>query len=123
MIESWVCECCGILRHVGESVDLELTFVGDVAGSTKPDRIDVLPDGNVRLVGSVNGQADDAHAATAGALVQSGNVQVGIDGDAPAARVCCTGQLWETRHGFPAGMTRGRLVYIRWRPALLREIG
>jgi hypothetical protein len=52
-IEPWVCQCCGVLRRVGESVDLALTFVGNVVGSTDPDRIDVLPEGKVRLVGSV----------------------------------------------------------------------
>jgi hypothetical protein len=122
-IESWVCECCGVLRRVGESVDLALTFVGEVTGSTDPDRIDVLPDGKVRLVGSVTGRVDDAHADKAGTLVQSGNVQIAVRGDAPAARVCCTGQLWEIRHGYAAGMTQGRLSDIRWRPAVLREVG
>jgi hypothetical protein len=121
-IESWVCECCGVLRRVGERVDLALTFVGDVAGSTDPDRIDVLPEGKVRLVGSVTGRVDDAHADKAGTLVQSGNVQIAFPGDAPAARVCCTGQLWEIRHGFAAGMTQGRLFDIRWRPAVRREV-
>jgi hypothetical protein len=44
-IESWVCECCGVLRRVGESVDLALTFIGEITSSTDPDRIDVLPGG------------------------------------------------------------------------------
>ena len=122
-IESWVCQCCGVRRRVGERVDLALTFVGDVAGSTDPDRIDVLPEGKVRLVGSVTGRVDDAHADKAATLVQSGNVQIAFPGDAPAARVCCTGQLWEIRHGFPAGTTQGRLFDIRWRPAVRRKVG
>ena len=112
-----------MLRRVGESVDLALTFVGDVAGTTEPDRILVLPDGTVRLVGSVTGRVSDACADKAGTVVQSGNMQFAFSGDAPADRVCCTGRLWEVRHGFPAGMTRGRLFDIRWRPAALREVG
>ena len=79
-IESWVCQCCGVRRRVGERVDLALTFAGDVAGSTDPDRIDVLPEGKVRLVGSVTGRVDDAHADKAATLVQSGNVQIAFPG-------------------------------------------
>jgi hypothetical protein len=122
-IESWVCECCGVPRRSGENVELELTFSGDVAASAEPDRIDVLPDGKVRITGSVAGRVKDAHARKQGTLIRSGAVQFAIAGAAPAARVCCTGQLWEIRHGYAAGSTRGTLSDIRWRPALFRETG
>ena len=49
-------------------------------------------------------------------------MQFAIEGEAPAERVCCTGQLWEERHGWPAGVTKGRLTGIRWHPAVLRRI-
>ena len=122
-IESWVYECCGAARRAGESVVLALTFAGDVAETTEPDQVDVLPEGKVRLVGSVVGQVRDEGDDDSGTLVQSGNVQIAISGPAPATRISCTGQLWEIRHGFPAGKTRGRLFDIRWRPAVLREVG
>ena len=122
-IASWVCECCGVPRRSGENVELELTFSGDVAASAEPDRIDVLPDGKVRITGSAAGRVKDAHARKRGTLIRSGAVQFAIAGAAPATRVCCTGQLWEIRHGYAAGSTRGTLSDIRWRPALLREAG
>jgi hypothetical protein len=122
-IASWVCECCGVPRRVGENVELALTFSGDVAATTEPDRIDVLPGGKVRLTGSVAGRVKDAHAKKRGTLIQCGAVQFAIGGKAPASRVCCTGQLWEIRHGYAAGSTRGTLSEIRWRPALLRKVG
>jgi hypothetical protein len=40
-------------------MDLALTFAGDVVRTDEPDHIDVLPDGQVRLVGSVTGRIDD----------------------------------------------------------------
>jgi hypothetical protein len=122
-IASWVCECCGVPRRSGENVELELTFSGDVAASAEPDRIDVLPDGKVRITGSAAGRVKDAHARKRGTLIRSGAVQFAIAGAAPATRVCCTGQLWEIRHGYAAGSTRGTLSDIRWRPALFREVG
>ena len=118
-IASWVCECCGVPRRSGENVELELTFSGDVVASAEPDRIDVLPGGEVRITGSVAGRVKDAHARKRGTLIRSGAVQFAIAGAAPAARVCCTGQLWEIRHGYAAGSTRGTLSDIRWRPALI----
>ena len=36
-IESWVHECCGQERRVGETKELLLTFSGDVAAATEPD--------------------------------------------------------------------------------------
>jgi hypothetical protein len=122
-ISSWVCECCGVPRRLGEDVDLELTFTGEVAASTEPDRIDILPGGKVRLTGSRAGRVKDAHSRRRGTLIQSGAVQFAIAGAAPARRVCCTGQLWQIRHGYAAGSTRGTLSDILWRPALRREVG
>ena len=122
-IASWVCECCGVARRVGENVMLELTFAGDVVASAEPDRIDVLPDGKARITGSVAGRVKDAHSRQRGTLIRSGAVQFAFAGAAPAARVCCTGQLWEIRHGYAAGSTRGTLSDIRWRPALYRDAG
>jgi hypothetical protein len=122
-IESWVHECCGLARRVGESSELFLTLSGDVAGATEPDSLHVLDDGRVKIVGMVAGRTKDSHAGADGTLIASGGVHFAIRGEAPAARVCCVGQLWELRHGFPTGVTRGRLIDIRWRPALLRKVG
>lgn len=122
-IESWVHGCCGLARRTGETTELLLTFSGDLAAATEPDSIDVLDEGRVKVIGTAVGRTDDAHADVDGTLIASGGLQFAIRGEAPAARVCCVGELWETRHGFPTGMTKGRLIDIRWRPALLRKIG
>jgi hypothetical protein len=122
-IESWVHECCGLARHAGETTELLLTFSGDVAAATEPDSLHVLDEGRVKVIGAAVGRTDDAHADVDGTLIASGGLQFAIRGEAPAPRVCCVGELWETRHGFPTGLTKGRLIDIRWRPALLRKIG
>jgi len=121
-IESWVHECCGLARHTGETTELLLTFSGDVAAATEPDSIDVLDEGRVKVIGTTVGRTDDAHADVDGTLIASGGLQFAIRGEAPAARVCCVGELWEIRHGWPTGVTEGRVIDIRWRPARLRKI-
>jgi hypothetical protein len=121
-IASWVQECCGVPRRVDEQVELRLTFHGETAAAAGPDSIHVLDDGKVTVVGTARGRVDHAHADTQGTLVASGRAQFAIEGAAPADRVCCTGELWEDRHGWPTGVTKGRLVEIRWRPAVLRQV-
>lgn len=37
-ISPWVCECCGVPRRLGEDVDLELTFTGEVVAA-RPDGV------------------------------------------------------------------------------------
>ena len=110
-------------RCVGERVELRLTFHGAAAAATGPDSIHVLDDGKVRVVGAAGGRVHHAHAGTEGTLITSGGVRFAIEGEAPADRVCCTGELWEDRHGYPAGVTEGRLADIWWRPAVLRRVG
>ena len=46
-----------------------------------------------------------------------------MTGEASAARVRCTGELAEDRHGFSAGAVAGEALSVRWRPAMLREVG
>jgi hypothetical protein len=121
-IESWVHECCGLTRRAGETTELLLTFSGDVAAATEPDSIHLLDEGHVKVIGAAVGRTDDAHADADGTLIASGGLQFAIRGEAPAARVCCVGELSEIRHGWPTGVTRGRLIDIRWRPARLRKI-
>jgi hypothetical protein len=121
-IESWVHECCGLARRTGEMTELLLTFRGDLAATTEPDSIEVLDEGRVKVIGTAVGRTDDAHADVDGTLIASGGLEFAIRGEAPAARVCCVGELSEIRHGWPAGVTRGRLIGIRWRPARLRKI-
>ena len=121
-IESWVHECCGLTRRTGETTELLLTFSGDVAAATESDSIDVLDEGRVKVIGTAVGRTDDAHADVNGTLIASDGLQFAIPGEAPAARVCCVGELSEIRHGWPTGVTRGRLIDIRWRPARLRKI-
>jgi len=121
-VQFWVQECCGVSRRVGDQVELLLTFHGEVAETDEPDNLRVLDDGQVRIVGAAGSQVDHAHHASAGTLIASGGVQFAIEGEAPADRVCCTGRLWEDRHGWPTGLTAGRLAGIRWHPALLRMV-
>jgi len=77
----------------------------------------------VRVVGRVVGQVGSAHSDEPAALVQCGATlqfaAAGGEGLVEGAR--CTGKLWETGHGFAAGVTSARLLDIRWHPALLRR--
>jgi hypothetical protein len=122
-IADWVYECCGQPRRLGETAQLDLTFEGDTQPASEPDVIEVLSDGQVRVVGTVAGPVADADNHTDGMLVTSGPVQFAVKGKAPTDRVACTGRLWEERHGYPSGRTTGELVGIRWRPAVLRHVG
>jgi hypothetical protein len=121
-VSDWVHECCGEARRVGDLVDIELTFAGDTASTTEPDHIDVLDDGRVSITGSVVGPVGRRGEHTGGTLIASGAMRFGLVGDAPAVRVRCVGELSETRHGYPSGVTRGELVGIRWRPAVERRL-
>jgi hypothetical protein len=121
-VSDWVHECCGEARNVGDLVDVELTFVGDTAPASEPDHIDVLGDGQVSIVGSVVGPVGRKGEHTGGMLIASGAMRFGLVGDAPAAQVRCVGELAETRHGYPSGVTSGELVGIRWRPAIERRL-
>lgn len=122
-IHDWVYQCCGQTRRVGEAVELALTLEGDIQAATGPDRIEVLDDGEVVIVGTAVGPVADAHEPTPGTLIACGAMQFAIHGDAPARHVTCTGELWETRHGWPAGPTTGVLAGIRWHPAIARSTG
>jgi hypothetical protein len=122
-IDDWVYECCGQVRRLGEAVELDLTFGGDIRAATGPDSTDVLDDGQVVIVGSVLGPVADEGNHTAGTLIACGAVQFAIRGDAPAPHVQCSGRLDEVQHGYPTGRTRGQLAGIRWRPAIVRPVG
>jgi hypothetical protein len=121
-IASWVHDCCGIPRHVDERVELRLTFDGEMVAADGPEVIRLLEDGEVSIVGTVVGPVGHPGDHTAGTLIKSGAVQFAVAEDVAAARVRCDGKLWEERHGYPSGVTRGRLVDIRWRPAVLRQV-
>lgn len=77
-------------------------------------------DGIVTITGAAGATTGFDGPSGTGTLIQSGSVQFAIYGDAPAPRVRCTGELYETRHGDPSGTTTGQLVSIRLRPAILR---
>lgn len=123
-IESWAYECCGKRRNVGDAVTLGLASDGIAAATNEPEGIRVEPDGSVRVIGRIVGQVVSEHSNEPVALVQCGtNLQFAAapGAEGPAERVRCTGKLWETGHGFAAGVTSGRLLDIRWHPALLRR--
>lgn len=96
------------MMGVGELVTVELTFHGDTVAASEPDNIEVLEDGRVSIVGTALGSAGGEDGDTEGTLIASEGVRFAIAGDAPPARVRCTGELAEDRHGFPAGATAGR---------------
>jgi hypothetical protein len=54
-IDDWVCQCSGQTRRVGEPVELKLTFEGDIQAATGPDRIEILDNGQVAIVGTAVG--------------------------------------------------------------------
>jgi hypothetical protein len=122
-IESWAYQCCGERRSVGDAVTLGLASDGVAEATNEPEGIRVEPDGSVRVVGRVVGQAYSAHSNEPTALVQCGTTLqfAAAGGEGQPERVRCTGKLWETGHGFAAGVTSGRLLDIRWHPALLRQ--
>ena len=122
-IESWAYECCGERRSLGDAVTLELASDGVAEATNEPEGIRVEPDGTVRVVGRVVGQIGSAHTNEPSALVQCGaSLQFAASaGQCQGERVRCTGKLWETGHGFAAGVTSGTLLDIRWHPALLRR--
>jgi hypothetical protein len=122
-VPDWVHECCGAARRVGETVDLELTFAGDTVPAAGPDSVEVLDNGRVSVVGEVTGPGGVAEGNhTRGTRIASGHMKFGLAGDVPAARVRCTGELEEIRHGFPSDVTRALLTAIQWRPAIKRRL-
>ena len=66
--------------------------------------------------------ADAEGNHTQGTRIASGRMKFALAGDAPAARVKCTGELEEIRHGFPSDVTTGLLTRIQWRPAIKRTL-
>jgi hypothetical protein len=123
-IDDWVYQCCGEQRRVGQAVKLELTFEGEVEAAAEPDRIDVVGDGEVVIVGTAAGPPDDVGGGDGmeGTLIVSGALRFAIEGTAPAPQVICSGRLLELRHGYPAGRTRGELVGLHRRPGIVRAI-
>lgn len=123
----WICwpdyVCCGTSRRAGDTVELDLTFAGDVDAASEPDRINVQDDGQVVIVGAAAGPVLDEGSHTDGSLIVCGDLEFAIKGEAPARRVRCCGYLHETRHGWPSGRTTGELTGIRWLPEILRSTG
>ena len=76
-----------------------------MTAATEPDSIHLLDEGHVRVTCAAVGRIDDADADADGTLIASGGLQFAIRGEAPAAHVCCVGELLEIRHGWPTGVT------------------
>jgi hypothetical protein len=110
-------QCCGPARQVGQQVDLDLTFTGEVAdaGNTH-DSIAVLGDGRVDITGTALGLAEDGEDdERRGTLVRSGGLRFGAEAALDAgSRVRCIGYLSDLPHGEPYGHTTGTLTKIRW---------
>jgi hypothetical protein len=115
-------ECCGETRRIGDRVGVDLMFYGDLAPAADPDQVEVLDGGRVSIVGTVVGPVGEKGQHTEGTLIASGAMRFGVRADPPAARVRCVGQLSESHHGFPSGVTNGEVVGIRWRLAIQRRL-
>ena len=50
-------ECCGPPRHVGEAMQLQLTFAANTVPNAGPDCVEVQDNGRVSVVGEVVGAA------------------------------------------------------------------
>jgi hypothetical protein len=123
-IESWAYQCCGERRSVGDAVTLSVGLAGLTEASDEPHSMRAEPDGSVRIVGRITGQAGNDHDSTSVPLVECGTLQFAATRSAGrTGNLLCTGTLWETGHGFAGGVTSGRLLGIRWHPALLRRTG
>lgn len=120
-VESWVHECCGAIRRVGDVADLELTFEGEVQLASGADQLAVLEGGRIDVVGHVTGPASGGH--TSGVLVESGALRFGISEESAADRVQCVGRLAELRHGYPSWATAGKVTGIQWRPGIEADRG
>lgn len=110
--------CCGEARRVGETAQISLAFsrAGQVEVTSRPDQITVLDEGKISIVGTADGEAGSDGPFGHGTLIESGDVQFAIHGDAPGPRVQCLGEFYEARHGEPSGTTTGQIVAIHWRP-------
>jgi hypothetical protein len=109
---------CGEARHIGERVRFPLAFsrAGKIEVTTRPDQVVVLDEGKINIVGRAGGKTGSDGPFGHGTVIESGDVQFAIHGDAPGPRVLCMGKLYEARHGEPHGTTTGQLIAIRWRP-------
>jgi hypothetical protein len=120
-IESWVHECCGLNRRVGDAVELDLTFEGDMQPAAGVDQITVLHGGRVSVVGRVIGPVSSGH--TSGVVIESGALRFGISEESAADRAQCVGRLAEPRHGYPSWATAGKVSGIQWRPGIEADRG
>ena len=121
-LASWEHECCGDARKVGDTITVNLSFDGTVHPTDEGDRVESFRDGRVLVVGETH----ESDAPQPGRLVTAGKVEFGFSGKESSDRVRCEGQLWEDRldpTDSPIGRTSGRIVGIRWRPAIVEMTG
>ena len=113
LIEDWVYECCGEVLRVGDHVELHLTLYGQVVPTDDDEGVEVLSDGRAQFVANpvrLVGEEDGYHKE--GTRLVAGPVQFGVIGEV-ASKVRCTGELHETRHGDPDGVTAGTVLSLR----------
>jgi hypothetical protein len=95
-LQSWEHECCGPERRVGETVEVTLSFDGEVTPTDATPLIESYRNGQSRIVGDI-----DRHVGSfTGYLVHGPEVTFAVtQGNPPGNRVECNGRLWEERHG------------------------
>ncbi len=96
-LADWEHECCGEARRVGQQVRLPLALsrTGRVHTTSEPDQIAVLDDGTVSITGTTGATTGFDGPSGPGTLIQSGNVQFAIYGDAPG---CSSGSRYGEAH-------------------------
>ena len=95
---------------------LAFSRAGKIEVTTRPDQVVVMDEGKVNIVGKADGKTGSDGPFGHGTVIESGDVQFAVHGDAPGPRVLCVGELYEARHGEPHGITTGELLAIRWWP-------
>jgi hypothetical protein len=95
-LQSWEHECCGPERRVGETVEVTLSFDGDVTTTDAVALFESDRNGRSRIVGEIDRQV----GSFTGYLVHAPDVHFAVTrGNPPGDRVQCSGRLWEERHG------------------------
>ncbi len=116
-LEVWQEECCGPIRKVGDTVEVNLCLDGEVRPTDEAPRFECDNDGRSDAVGEI----DKKVGAFTGFLIHAPGVTFAVlKGNPPSQQALCFGKLWEERHGpeqWPSqAINVGRLDEIWFHP-------